>query len=82
MADDTAEFIAKCKNAADSVKLALFDGLVERVQADARRLELWPELVRQLDRANDLLSVCDLDAPSDVADIEEIRKTLAKARKL
>jgi hypothetical protein len=49
---------------------------------DAQRLALWPELLRQLDRASDLLSVCDLDAPSDVADIADIRQTLARAREL
>jgi hypothetical protein len=35
-----------------------------------------------LDRASDLLSVCDLDAPSDVADMADIRQTLARAREL
>jgi hypothetical protein len=49
---------------------------------DAQRLDLWPELLRQLDRASDLLSVCDLDAPSDVADMADIRQTLARAREL
>jgi hypothetical protein len=49
---------------------------------DAQRLALWPELLRQLDRASDLLSVCDLDAPSDVADMADIRQTLARAREL
>jgi hypothetical protein len=53
-----------------------------QVQLDAQRLALWPELLRQLDRASDLLSVCDLDAPSDVADMADIRQTLARAREL
>jgi hypothetical protein len=49
---------------------------------DAQRLALWPELLRQLDRASDLLSVCDLDAPSDLEDMESIRQTLSRAREL
>jgi hypothetical protein len=54
----------------------------EAAKAGADKLALWPELLRQLDRASDLLSVCDLDAPSDVADMADIRQTLARAREL
>jgi hypothetical protein len=58
------------------------DERLARKVRDAQRLDLWPELLRQLDRASDLLSVCDLDAPSDVADMADIRQTLARAREL